>query len=249
MQEVLLPVKDTTVIAQLDLLAKRYRGAAGPVMQVLSFVGGSAETLLARLPAPVRSGLEGATEKALLTATGAATRSRHVIGDRPDWVNRALTTAMGAAGGFGGIAGSLAELPFTVTMLLRAIQGIAAEHGFDPEDEEIRMECLRVFAVAGPLARDDGTDLGFFTARMTITGAGLNGLITKVAPKLAGVLGQKLAAQTAPVLGAVAGAAVNYAFTSYYQEIARVHFGLKSLARESGQDEGLLREELVARIR
>lgn len=111
------------------------------------------------------------------------------------------------------------------------------------------MECLRVFAVAGPLARDDGTDLGFFTARMTITGAGLNGLVARVAPKLAAVLGQKLAAQTAPVLGAVAGAAVNFAFTSYYQEIAHVHFGLKRLARDSGQDEGLLREELVARVR
>lgn len=121
MQEVLLPVKDTNVVAELDLLAKRYRGAAGPVMQVLGFIGGSAENLLGKLPAPVRSGLEGATEKALLTATGAARRSRRVIGDRPDWVNKALTTAMGAAGGFAGLPGSLAELPFTVTMLLRAI--------------------------------------------------------------------------------------------------------------------------------
>ncbi len=76
----------------------------------------------------------------------------------------------------------------------------------------------------------------------------MNSLIAKVAPRLSAVLGQKLAAQTAPVLGAVAGAAVNYAFTSYYQDIARVHFGLKRLARDSGADEGLLREELVARI-
>lgn len=248
-QEVLLPVTNTAVLSELDALARRYRGAAGPVMQVLGFIGGSAENLLAKLPVPVRQGLEGATFTALSTALGAATRSRQVLGDRPDWVNRALTTAMGAAGGFGGLAGSLAELPFTVTMLLRAIQGIAAEHGFDPEDEEVRLECLRVFAVAGPLAKDDGTDLGFFTARMTITGPGLNGLIAKVAPKLAAVLGQKLAAQTAPVLGAVAGAAVNFAFTSYYQEIARVHFGLKRLARSSGEDEGVLREELVARLR
>lgn len=248
-QEVLFPLTNPVVKSELDALAKRYRGAAGPVMQVLGFVGGSAEGLLNKLPAPVRSGLEGATEKALTTALSAATRSRHVIGDRPDWVNRALTTAMGAAGGFGGIAGALAELPFTITMLLRAIQGIAAEHGFDPEDEEIRLEALRVFAVAGPLAKDDGTDLGFLTARMTITGPGLNGMISKIVPRFSAVLGQKLAAQTAPVLGAVAGAAVNFAFTSYYQEIARVHFGLKRLARDSGEDEGLLREELVARLR
>jgi hypothetical protein len=90
--------------------------------------------------------------------------------------------------------------------------------------------------------------MGFLTAKVTITGPALNGLIARVAPRFAAVLGQKLAAQAAPVLGAVAGAAVNYTFTSYYQDIARVHFGLKRLARDSGEDEGLLREELVARI-
>lgn len=149
MQEVLLPVRDTAVIAQLDLLAKRYRGAAGPVMQVLGFVGGSAEGLLGKLPAPVRAGLEGATEKALLTALGAAGRSRHIVGDRPDWVNKALTTAMGAAGGFAGLAGALAELPFTVTMLLRAIQGIAAEHGFDPETKRFASNACAFLPLRG----------------------------------------------------------------------------------------------------
>ncbi|RLL71365.1 EcsC family protein [Paenirhodobacter hankyongi] len=246
--EILLPVTDPKLVTELDALARRHRGASGPVMQVLGFLGGSAEGLVNRLPAGVRTGLEGATERALDTAMAAASRSRGVVADRPDWVNTALATAMGAAGGFGGLPGALAELPFTVTMLLRAIQGIAAEHGFDPASDEVRLECLRVFASAGPLARDDGTDMGFFTAKVTITGAGLSGLIARVAPRLSVVLGEKLAAQTAPVLGAVAGAAVNYAFTSYYQEIARVHFGLKRLARDSGEDEGLLREELVARI-
>ncbi|MFC5739462.1 EcsC family protein [Sinirhodobacter huangdaonensis] len=246
--EILLPVTDPKLVTELDALARRHRGASGPVMQVLGFLGGSAEGLVNRLPAGVRSGLEGATERALDTAMAAARRSRGVVADRPDWVNTALATAMGAAGGFGGLPGALAELPFTVTMLLRAIQGIAAEHGFDPASDEVRLECLRVFASAGPLARDDGTDMGFFTAKVTITGTGVSGLIARVAPRLSVVLGEKLAAQTAPVLGAVAGAAVNYAFTSYYQEIARVHFGLKRLARDSGEDEGLLREELVARI-
>lgn len=246
--EILMPVTDPKIVAALDALAKRHRSASGPVMQVLNFVGGSAEGLLAKLPAPVRNGLDGATARALETALAAAARSRGVVADRPDWVNTALTTAMGVAGGFGGLPGALTELPFTVTMLLRAIQGIAAEHGFDPASDEVRLECLRVFASAGPLAKDDGADMGFVAAKVTITGSGLHGLIAKVAPRFSAVLGQKLAAQTAPVLGAVAGAAVNYAFTSYYQEIARVHFGLKRLARESGEDEGLLREELVARI-
>ncbi|MCE5973989.1 EcsC family protein [Sinirhodobacter sp. WL0062] len=246
--EILLPVTDPALKAALDQLAKRHRAAGGIGMQVMSFVGGSAENLMNKLPQSVRDGLEGATSRALETAFDAAVRTRGAVADRPDWVNTALTTAMGAAGGVGGLPGALAELPFTVTMLLRSTQGIAAEHGFDPASDEVRMECLRVFASAGPLAADDGTDMGFLAAKVTITGPALNSLIAKVAPRLATVLGQKLAAQAAPVLGAVAGAAVNYAFTSYYQEIARVHFGLKRLARESGEDEGLLREELVARI-
>ena len=246
--EILLPVTDTRLLAELDALARRHRGASGPMIQVITAVGGVAEGVLNRLSAPVRNGLEAATERALETALDAAARSREVVSDRPDWVNTALTTAMGVAGGFGGLPGALAELPFTVTLLLRAIQGIAAEHGFDPASDEVRMECLRVFAAAGPLDADDGSDMGFLAARITITGAGVQGLIAKVAPRLSLALGQKLAAQTVPVLGAVAGAAVNYAFTSYYQDIARVHFGLKRLARESGEDEGLLREELVARI-
>ena len=101
-------------------------------------------------------------------------------------------------------------------------------------DEEVRLECLRVFAVAGPLAKDDGTDLGFFTARMTVTGPGLNGLIAKVAPKLAAVLGQKLAAQAVPVVGAVTGAALNAAFLTYYRELARIRFALLKLSEVHG---------------
>ncbi|TMV94830.1 protein EcsC [Thioclava sp. BHET1] len=248
MAEILPPVSDPYLLSQIDALAKRHREASGVVMQLIGYIGGSAEGLLGKLPAPVRNGLDGATERALMGAMGAAERSRGIVSDRPDWVNRTLTTMMGAAGGAGGLGSSLAELPFTVTMLLRAIQGIAAEHGFDPASREVRLECLRVFASAGPLTRDDGMDLSFLTARTTITGPSLRSLVAKVAPRLSAVLGQKLAAQAAPILGAAAGAAVNYSFTSYYQEIARVHFDLKRLARESGTDEGLLREELVARL-
>ncbi|MEZ5911609.1 MAG: EcsC family protein [Paracoccaceae bacterium] len=50
----------------------------------------------------------------------------------------------GAAGGAGGLASALAELPVTVTMIFRAIQKVAAEHGFDPGAEDVRLECLGV---------------------------------------------------------------------------------------------------------
>ncbi|WP_406736067.1 EcsC family protein [Thioclava sp. GXIMD4215] len=246
--EIFEPLTDHRVLQELEALARRYRSASGPGMQLLSYLGGSAETLLEKLPSPLRNGLEGITSRALQTALAAAGRSRGVIEDKPDWLNRALTTAMGAAGGFAGLPGAAAELPLTITMLLRSIQGIAAEHGFDPASDEVKQECLRIFASAGPLEEDDGTDIGLIATRVTLTGSSMQGMIAKVAPRLSAVLGQKLAAQAAPLLGAVAGAAVNYTFTSYYQDVARVHFGLKRLAREAMLDEGLLREELVARI-
>jgi uncharacterized protein (DUF697 family) len=109
----------------------------------------------------------------------------------------------------------------------------------------VQFDCVRVFSSAGPLEADDGADLGFISARVTLTGTAVQGLIARVSPRLATVLGQKLAAQTVPVLGAVAGAATNYAYTSYYQEIAHVHFGLRRLAIEA--DVPL--ETLVDRLR
>ena len=65
---------------------------------------------------------------------------------------------------------------------------------------------------------------------MTLTGPAMQRLIAAVAPRLATVLGQKLAAQSVPVLGAVAGATTNMIYTRYYQEVAHVHFGLRRLA-------------------
>jgi hypothetical protein len=242
------PLRDAAVLAELDALAARHEKAGGIGMTVLGLVGGKAEALLDKLPVAVREQLDGVTQSALEGAFAAASKSRGVVADRADWLNTALTTAMGAAGGFGGLPGALAELPVTVTLLLRAIQGIAAEHGFDPDQDAIRMDCLRVFAAAGPMSNDDGVETGFVAARITVTGQTLQSLIAKVAPRLSAVLGQKLAAQAAPVLGAVAGATINYAFTSYYQEMARVQFGVKRLARERGLDEGNLREELRRRI-
>lgn len=240
-------MNDITVVepvdaeAELDRLAERYRAAGGIGLKLLNAVGGQAEGLLDKLPKGVKGSLDRATARALVVALDAADRSRDRVPDQPSWVNTAVTTAMGAAGGFGGLPSALVELPATTTVLLRAIQGAAAEQGFDPSTESVRFDCLRVFAVAGPLEEDDGSDIAFISLRLTLSGGAMHKLIGMVAPKLATVLGQKLAAQTVPVLGAVAGATTNYLYTSYYQEMAHVHFGLRRLAI----DADLPQEDLV----
>jgi hypothetical protein len=227
------PIQPIDVEAELNALAQRYRGAGGVGMAVLNHLGGQAEGLLGRLPAPLRDRLDGATERALLLALRASHSAQQVVGPQPRWLNTALSTVMGAAGGFGGLPSAMAELPVTTCVILGAIQGVAVEQGFDPRAENVPFDCLRVLASAGPLAHDDGSDLAFIATRLTLTGPTVQRLVASVAPRFAAALGQKLAAQTVPVLGAVAGAATNYAYTSYYQEMAHVHFGLRRLAIEA----------------
>jgi hypothetical protein len=214
--------------------ATRYLRANGILMQVVGLVGGGMEQALSHLPPAGRQRLEQAVRAALAAAYRAADGTRRA-GRAGDAAHRAAAMALGAAGGFGGLPASLAELPVTAATILRSIQEIAALHGEDPAAEDTRLACLQVFAAGGPLAEDDGTDLAFLGARLALTGAALNRLISQIAPRLAALLGQKLAAQAVPVLGAIAGAGTNLAFARFYQEMAHVHFGLRRLARETGR--------------
>lgn len=236
------PIGEAEIEARMQALLRRNARAGNGVMDVLNLVGGQAEGLLDRLPLSMRGRLNSVTEEALRRAAEMAHRSRDVVGEQPGWMTRALTASMGAVGGMGGLPTALAELPVTVTVLLRAIQDVAVENGFDPSEPSIRFDSIEVFGAAGPLERDDGANLGFVGTRMTVTGPVLHALIARVAPRLAAVLGQKLAAQTIPILGAAAGAATNYAYTRYYQEMAQVHFGLRRLAIDAGRD----RQDVIA---
>lgn len=241
---VLPPITDPSVHAQIDRLARRYLDAGGLGMELMASVGNSAENLIDKLPGFVRGRMDRITRAALNRAFTAAAGSRRLVRDRGDWFNRMASTVSGAAGGVGGFVGAMVELPFTVTLLVRAMLDIAAEHGLDPDSEEVRMECLRIFAAAGPMAEDDNTDLGLLAARLSVTGQTVQGLITRVAPRLSISLGQKLAAQAAPFFGAAVGASINYAFARYYQELARVHFGIMRLAKETDIPQEALVEAL-----
>ena len=240
------PIGPGDVEARLRALVQRHRRAENAGIQILNVIGGQAEGLLNRLPSEVRTQLAERTDRALRMAMEAAHRSRGVVEEMPSGRSRALTTAMGGLGGLGGLPTALAELPVTTTMLLRAIQDVAVEHGFDPAEPGVQYDCIQVFAAAGPLDHDDGSDLAFLSTRMAVTGTALQTLITRVAPRLATVLGQKLAAQTVPILGAAAGAATNFAYTSYYQQMAHVHFGLRRLAIDADRPHDRLIEEFRA---
>lgn len=235
--------------SELDRLAAVYSGAGGAGVKLLNAVGGSAEGLMDKLPSDVKDRLSEMTELALRAAMAAANGSRNIVPDQAEWVNTSVATAMGAAGGFGGLPTALAELPATTAMFLRAVQGVARQYDFDPTAENVQFDCIRIFAAAGPLEKDDGADLGFLSARLALTGGAVQTMIARVAPRLATVMGQKLAAQTVPVLGAVAGAGTNLLYSRYYQQIAHVHFGLRRLSINADVPHADLVEQLRVRMR
>ncbi|WP_136645828.1 EcsC family protein [Tabrizicola sp. YIM 78059] len=218
--------------AEIAELARCHVRANGPFMRLVTRLGGKLEDQLKLVPESFRDQLDRATARALEVSYGLASRAPDMGGRAP----LAAVVASGAAGGAGGIASALAELPVTVTLILTAIRAEARAAGFDPDDPAIRAECLRVFGAGSPLAQDDGVNTSFFTARLTLTGQAVQNLIASVAPRLAAALGQKLAAQAVPVLGALSGAALNAAFLNYYREIARIRFALLRLAGVHGAE-------------
>lgn len=216
---------------EIAALAARYRRANGSVMQAVNALGGRVENRFEALPDSVKDRIEETLTAALGQAYRLAGSSHRALPDLNRRGHLAASVLTGAAGGAGGLASALAELPVTVTMIFRAIQKVAAEHGFDPGAEDVRLECLAVFGSGGPLAEDDGVNSSFLGARLTLNGATVRGVIAAVAPRLLSALGPKLAAQAVPVIGAVTGAGVNYAYMNYYQEMAHIRFALKRLGQ------------------
>lgn len=227
-----LPTTTSDLSAQVADLARRYKRANGPVIRLVNRLGTTLENQLSALPESLRGQIERVTAQALQTAYGVAARTPN-LGARGPF---AAVIASGAAGGAGGLPTAIAELPVTVTLFLNAIRAEARDAGLDPDEDWVRAECLQVFAAGSPLQQDDGVNTSFVASRLALTGSAVQNLIATIAPRLATVLGQKLAAQAVPVLGAVSGAAMNAAYLSYFREIARVRFALLNLAQVHGTE-------------
>lgn len=226
-----LPISE--LAPEIVALAARYRRANGPVIALVNRLGGSLEKQLAAVPEALRSRIEAAAAMALERAHDLAGHARHAPSVGRNGPLAAIM-ASGAAGGAAGLAGSLAELPVSVMLILHAIRREAGAAGFDPDDPRVRAECLRVFGAGSPMAADDGVNTAFLSARLTLTGAAVQRIIAAVAPRFGVAIGQKLAAQSVPVLGALTGAALNAAYLNWYREVAAIRFQLLRLAQTHG---------------
>ena len=92
------------------------------------------------------------------------------------------------------------------------------------------------FAIRAALAKSV-SDSARFVATEGVTAQSapvIARLISQIAARFGVVVSEKLAAQAAPILGAIGGAAVNAAFADHFQTLARGHFIVRRLERRHG---------------
>ena len=92
------------------------------------------------------------------------------------------------------------------------------------------------FAVRAALAKSVSDSARFVAAEgvAALPAPVIARLISQIAARFGIVVSEKLAAQAAPVLGAIGGAAVNAAFADHFQTLARGHFIVRRLERQHG---------------
>ena len=150
----------------------------------------------------------------------------------------------------------MVELPVSTTILLRSIAEIAREEGEDLSASDAALACLEVFALGGQGSGEAALESGYFAIRAALAKAVTDSarfaaaegvaahsapvvarLISQIAARFGVVVSEKLAAQAAPILGAIGGAAVNAAFADHFQTLARGHFIVRRLERRHGKSQ------------
>lgn len=247
---------DESEIEELRAIASQYLAADSIVMKMAGWVGHAGEKILETMPRGWRARIDEATDLALRTSywiaegtqpdrpgTNSTNPARQgAIAKAKEWASgerwHMMTAGLtGALGGAGGLATTLADLPVTTTLMMRSIQEVALSYGEDINDEAVRLQCLSVFALGGPLEEDDDAETGFYAARFGVTGKSMADVIARILPRFGIPVSEKLLLQATPVIGAIAGATLNTSFISHYQAMAHVHFRLRRLEKSHDADE------------
>jgi hypothetical protein len=228
----------------------------GLTARVSNLVGKPIELVRHTLPAGASEAIAGAASKGLNAALRVALRTMRgeARGNSP-LLHKSLATMSGALGGGFGFIALPFELPISTVIMLRSIMHIARSHGEALDDPETALACLEVFAL-GETASDAGVlGHGYFAVRATLANALTQAgrfiaergivaegapvivrFISQVASRFGVVVTQKVAAQTLPLVGALGGAAVNYAFITHFEEMAQAHFTVRRLERAYGKE-------------
>ncbi|MFI5015432.1 MAG: EcsC family protein [Hyphomicrobiales bacterium] len=246
-------------LSEADLAALRRAVAAlerpSLAMRMAALVGKPVEFLGRLAPVAVGEVARQAMEAALTTSLRVALNPKLPAGrDKTGHWHKALAAMSGGIGGAFGLGALAIELPITTTILLHAVADIARREGEDLSRPEGGLACIEVFAFAGS-DKDAHGGAGYLAVRTalarTMTEAARyiaeRGLAVEGAPVLVRVVAQitsrfglivsqKFVAQAVPVVGAVAGAAINTAFMEHFQSMAMGHFIVRRLERVYGPD-------------
>jgi EcsC protein family len=243
---------DTDALRNAVLLLEHPSLAA----RLTNMVGKPVELMSRALPAGASQAIAAATTKSLEAALKVALLTiRNEPQESSQLLHRALAVASGAAGGAFGIVSLPLELPVSTIIILRSILDIARSEGEDLTDPESTLSCVEVLGVGGRAETDDTTKSDYFLIRGILAASVSEAarfiaergvvetgspvivrLITQIASRFGLVVTQKAAAQAIPAIGALGGAAVNYAFIDHFQSIARGHFTVRRLERKYGKD-------------
>ncbi len=231
------------------------------------------------IPANVSQMASRAAGPALEASLKVALRSlaKSPLRDRRGF-HKGIAALAGGAGGAFGLSSFLVELPFTTTIMMRAIADIARNEGEDLGSPDTALACLAVFGLGGGRTTGAATglqtglqdeailDTGYFAIRALLAstlgdaarfylGRGatteaasfFSRYIASIAARFGVAVSQKLAAQAIPVIGAAAGAAINYTFVEHFQTVAHGHFTILRLERRYGA--ALVRAEYAQALR
>jgi hypothetical protein len=232
--------------------AKAALEADSIAMRLSAIVGAPIDALVKLLPETaqnkiseaVNGSLTKATEWAFLTAG-----SRETPFLREDWMHKISVVVTGALGGVGGLPSTLIELPTSTMVMLRSIGCIAEQEGMNMADEKTRLGCVSVLAMGADAKKVQADELGYWVTRKAMAGLVTQALewngrgaapalarfLTQTAARFGVVVSEKLAAQAAPLIGAITGAAINHVFLDHYQSVAHAHFSIERLCLIYGE--------------
>lgn len=224
--------------------------------RLTNMIGKPVELLGSVLPAGAAQAIATATTKSLEAALKLALLTiRNEPQKSSQLLHTALAVASGAAGGAFGIVSLPLELPVSTIIILRSILDIARSEGENLTDPDSALSCIEVLGLGGRAETDDADRSNYFIVRgilaKSVSEAArfiaergvveegspvLVRLIVQIASRYGLVVSQKAAAQALPVIGALGGAAVNYAFIDHFQSVARGHFTVRRLERKYGKE-------------
>ena len=209
----------------------------GLAARLTDMVGKPIELIGKAMPASVSQEITAAALNAIKLALKAALLTmRRKPKAASKLLHKALATATGAAGGAFGLPALPVELPISTLIMFRSIADIARSEGENLSAPETALSCVEVFALGGRAGSTDPSQSGYAERGAIEEGApALVRFLTQVGARFGLTLGEKVAAQAVPVLGALGGGAVNYVFIEHFQAMAQGHFTVRRLERKYGK--------------